>query len=83
VGTGYELRVSIPVGTTASVHLPLMKFSDPELLESGHPLFVNGKPQAVTPGITSIEKIRNDVVCRIGSGDFAFAMGERDQLGSK
>ncbi len=82
VGGGYELRVTVPVGSTAAVHLPLLKLADPELTESGKPVLLNAKPQTGVTGIRSVHVSEHNVVCDIGSGNYVFAMGEREQVTS-
>jgi alpha-L-rhamnosidase len=77
VGTGYELKVAVPAGSVASVHLPLLKLADPEITESGNAVFLSGKPQAGGNGISSIRKLEGNIVCDIGSGTYVFTVGER------
>lgn len=79
-GTGYELRVTIPPGSRATIHLPLLKLSDPALLESGKPLFLDRKTQSNVPGISSVHVFEDTVVCDVGSGSYVFTMGEREQV---
>src|SRR6185437_4928849 len=76
VGTGYELKVSIPAGTTASVHLPLLKLADPEITESGNAVYISGKPQTGLSGFSSVNTLQGNVVCNIGSGTYVFRVGE-------
>ncbi len=76
VGTGYELKVTIPVGTVASVHLPLLKLANPEITETGNAVFLSGKPQAGVTGVSSVRKLEGNVVCDIGSGTYVFTVGE-------
>jgi len=78
IGTGYELKVTIPVGTTASVHLPLLKLADPKITEGGSAVFISGKPQTGVTGISSVRMLHGDVVCDLGSGAYVFRAGERD-----
>ncbi|MGA8027491.1 MAG: family 78 glycoside hydrolase catalytic domain [Bryobacteraceae bacterium] len=80
VGAGYELKIMIPAGSTASVHLPKLKLSDPALLESGKPVWLNGAAQSGITGISSVRVTETDVVCEIGSGTYSFAMTEREQM---
>lgn len=80
VGTGYELRVTVPAGTTATVHLPLLKLSDPALLESGKPVYLKGAPQSGVPGIFSVRVFQDTIICAVGSGSYIFRMGEREQI---
>jgi alpha-L-rhamnosidase len=79
VGPGYELRVTVPVGSTATIRLPVLKLSDPEVMEGGKPVFVNAKPQAGGPGISSVRTIDHNILCEIGSGSYIFTMGEHGQ----
>ncbi len=78
VGNGYRLKVNIPAGTTASVHLPLLKIEDPVITESDKTLFAENKEQpAGDPGITSVHHFHEDVVCELGSGTYTFTVRER------
>lgn len=77
IGTGYELKLTIPVGATASVHLPLLKLADPEIVESGGPVYLGGKPQPRVDGVSSIHMLEDNVVCEIGSGSYVFRVAER------
>ena len=49
VGSGYQLKVMIPTGATASIHLLLLKLSDPMIAESGNVIFAAGKAQPGCP----------------------------------
>ncbi len=75
VGSGYALNVTIPVGATATVHLPKLKLEDPVLLESGHALSAS----ASVPGITQVSAEHDNYVVKIGSGEYVFTVTERDQ----
>lgn len=75
IGSGYGLKITIPVGSTASVHLPMLKLEDPVVLESGHPV----TPTATVPGILHVEASHGDYVLRVGSGSYSFTVTERDQ----
>ena len=79
IGAGYELKITIPVGSAASVHLPLLKLADPEITESGTAVFVSGKPQTGLSGISSVRKMKDTVVCDLGSGTYVFRVGEREE----
>ena len=80
VGTGYQLKIVIPVGSTASVYLPKLKLADPALLESGKPLFLNDTAQTGVAGVSSVRAAEDDIVCELGSGTYVFSVGEREQL---
>ncbi len=84
VGSGYELKVEVPVGSTASVHLPLLKLEDPALMEGGKPVWINRNTvQNGIPGIASIRRRGDNLICQIGSGTYVFTVGEREQLPAK
>jgi alpha-L-rhamnosidase len=75
VGSGYALKITIPVGSTATVHLPKLKLEDPVLLESGHPLSATAR----VPGVVDVTVSPEDYVLKIGSGMYTFSVTERDQ----
>lgn len=78
VGNGYKLKVTIPTGSTASVHLPLLKIADPVVTESGKMIFADNKEQsAADPGIESVHVLHGNVVCELGSGTYTFTVAER------
>lgn len=77
IGSGYALTVTIPVGSTATVHLPRLKLEDPVLNEAGNPLNVG----ATIPGVTNVATQRSDYVVKVGSGTYNFAVTEREQAG--
>jgi hypothetical protein len=70
--------VNVPAGTTASIHLPLLKIEAPVITESDKTIFADNKEQpADDPGITSVHRFHEDVVCELGSGTYAFAVREQ------
>ena len=75
IGSGYALKVAIPVGSTATVYLPRLKLEDPVLMESGHAV----TQQAALPGVSAVETRHDNYVLKIGSGDYTFTLTERDQ----
>ncbi|MBV8809222.1 MAG: family 78 glycoside hydrolase catalytic domain [Acidobacteriaceae bacterium] len=79
IGPGYELKVTVPVGATASVHFQLLKLADPEISETGTPLYRSSKPQIGGNGVSNVHMLEDDVVCDIGSGDYVFRVGERTE----
>ncbi len=76
IGSGYALTITIPVGSTASVYLPMLKLEDPVLLESGKPVAAN----ASVPGVLHATKRRGSYELRVGSGKYIFTLTERDQV---
>ncbi len=75
IGSGYELKVTVPVGSTATVHLPMLKLEDPLLTESGRPV-TRG---ASVPGVTMSRPSHENYVLSVGSGDYTFTVAERNQ----
>jgi alpha-L-rhamnosidase len=75
IGSGYALKITIPVGSTASVHLPVLKMEDPVLLESGHPVTGN----ASIPGLVQYTASHDNYLLQVGSGDYTFTVTERNQ----
>jgi len=59
----FELRVSIPANTTATIHIPARKVS--AVKESGMPL-------ARVPGVKSVRQKGGTAVLRVGSGEYDF-----------
>lgn len=76
IGPGYELKVTIPVGSTATVHLPLLKLEDPAIFESGNPLWLKNLPQGGVTGVSGIRREGQSVLCTAGSGTYVFTMRE-------
>ncbi len=61
-GTVFELETGIPVNTTAVVHVPTA---------SGE-VTVNGKPLEKIPGLSVVSKNKNEIVVKVGSGQYRF-----------
>jgi alpha-L-rhamnosidase len=78
VGGGYELKITIPPGSTATVHLPLLKLAEPEIREGQQVVFSGGKPHSGLTDISSVHIEHEDVVCDIGSGTYVFDVGESE-----
>ncbi len=75
VGTGYELRVTIPVGSTATIHLPLLNLSDPALLESGKPVPLSGTAQSGVGGYLFGAPLRGHHRMRCWIGELRVSRG--------
>jgi alpha-L-rhamnosidase len=73
IDSGYELDISIPVGSTATVHLPQLKLESPVLLESGKPL----SPTTTVDGITQVQTAYGEYLVKAGSGTYKFTVEER------
>jgi alpha-L-rhamnosidase len=73
IGSGYALTITIPVGSTATVHLPKLKLEDPVLLESAQPLSAN----ANVAGILQVGTSHDTYVVKVGSGSYTFTLTER------
>lgn len=76
IGSGYVLKITIPVGSTAAVHLPMLKLEDPVLLESGQPITA----KSTIAGILEVRMSHEDYVLRVGSGNYTFTLNERSSL---
>ena len=72
VDTGYELNVTIPTGTTATVELPKLKLDHPVITESGKPVGVGS--EAKPAGILSAHDAGGSIVLELGSGTYRFAL---------
>lgn len=75
IGSGYAVKITVPVGSTATVHLPLLKLEDPVLLESGKPVTTN----ANISGVVQLTTSKENYVVKVGSGDYTFSVTERGQ----
>ena len=66
----------IPVGSTATVTLPMMGKSSVEVTEGKTTVWSAGKfvPGAAGSGIMGASAVGTDVVLTVGSGAFAFAV---------
>jgi alpha-L-rhamnosidase len=74
MGSGYELNVTIPVGSTATLHMPQLKLESPVLLESGKVL----SPATSADGITQVRTPYGEYVVTAGSGTYKFTVQERE-----
>jgi len=81
LGNGYQLEVSIPTGSTASVHLPLLKLSDPAVREGDSTIFAGGKQQGADEGVLAVHLLHENIVVEIGSGAYTFSVGEQAPAG--
>ena len=70
--TAHELKVMVPVGTTATVELPKHKITNPVITESGKPLVAGALPAAVL-GMT---EAGDHTTLEVGSGNYRFVVSE-------
>jgi alpha-L-rhamnosidase len=74
LGSGYTLNVTVPVGSTATVHLPKLKLEDPVLLEGRTALSGN----VSVPGILQVGSEHSNYVVKVGSGTYEFTVREKE-----
>eukprot|EP01052_Picozoa_sp_SAG31_P038505 SAG31_NODE_5160_length_2708_cov_1.340744_2_plen_236_part_00 len=72
----FTYTVTIPVGSTATVSLPMMGKTAVEVTEGKTSVFANGKfiPAGTESGIMGASIVATDVVLEVGSGTFDFAV---------
>ena len=75
--TGYVLDVSIPVGSTATLYLPLLRLANPVVVESGNTMFAGRAAFVGTPEIRSTRRDGNRIVLEAGSGVYRFSVPEK------
>ena len=80
LGAGYELKINIPIGSEATVYLPVLKLSDLAVIESGKAVYLDGKAQGGVFGVSGFIKQGDRLVGKVGSGRYAFTTVEREQL---
>ena len=73
-GRTLELRVEVPVGATATVHVPA---------ENVHAVTEGGKPLDDVDGVLSVRDAGETVLVKVGSGRYAFASDERMALSGR
>jgi alpha-L-rhamnosidase len=84
LGTGrtrdeFELAVTIPGNTTATVRIPTLGGEKVRVRESGKSIWNNGNRTRLNhPGIDAIERTDDRIVVEVGSGEYQF---ELEQLG--
>lgn len=67
-----RLDVTIPVGSTAEVHLPALNLRDVTVEESGRPVWKGGAFQSGVPGVTAGRETSTEVILEVGSGNYVF-----------
>jgi alpha-L-rhamnosidase len=77
IGGGYRLKITIPVGSTAQVYLPLLKLSNPEIKESGTTIFTSGNAANGDAGVSTPQVKGGTALCTVGSGTYEFLVQER------
>ena len=72
----FKYDVTIPVGATADVHVPLMGMEDAHVTESDAAVWADGKFVAGAKGVRSVvpQPAAGTVVAQVGSGSYSFAV---------
>ena len=73
-GRTLELRVDVPVGAVATVHVPA---------ENVHAVTEGGEPLDEAEGVLSVSDAGDTVLVKVGSGRYAFASDERMALAGR
>ena len=73
-GRTLELRVDVPVGSLATVHVPA---------ENVHAVTESGEPLDEAEGVLSVSDAGDTVLVKVGSGRYAFAADERMALSGR
>jgi alpha-L-rhamnosidase len=71
---GLHLEVTVPVNTTATVHLPKLGHERVVVTESGRPIAGTSREWQDTAGITALAHNGSDVILRVGSGIYRFRL---------
>jgi len=74
MAAGYSLKVTIPVGASASIFFPKLEFANPTIVEGGKTIWQNGAYQAGDAGISAMAASGSDVMATVGSGVYSFAV---------
>lgn len=74
VNGGLALSATVPVNTTAEIHLPLQSLPNPVITEGGVEIWNSGVPTGSVPGVSFSEIDGDFIVFQVGSGDYLFAV---------
>jgi alpha-L-rhamnosidase len=67
-----DMKVAIPAGTTARVHVPTLDFKGVKITDGAKTIWQDGKFTSGVPGITAAEKAKDAIVFDVGSGKYEF-----------
>lgn len=67
-----RIQVSVPVGSTAEIHIPKLGLNGIRINESGREIWADGKFEPGSPGVVGAEETPNTIVIQIGSGRYVF-----------
>lgn len=71
----FQYNVTVPVGSTANVHLPFMGRQSPRVVEgAASTVWQNGAYVSGTPGVFGASATSSEIVVEVGSGSFAFSV---------
>jgi alpha-L-rhamnosidase len=69
-----SLDVTIPVNSQAEIHIPMLRWENVTLKESGKQIYDGQKFLTGEKGIRMVEQTKNEVVVKIGSGRYHFEL---------
>jgi len=71
-----RLEVTVPVGSTAEIHLPTLRIQDVTVEESGRPVWKEGAFVPGAPGLTGARRAGPSIVFEASSGTYVFEAHE-------
>jgi alpha-L-rhamnosidase len=71
-GDSLRMEVTVPIGSTAEIHIPKFGLRDVVVEESGRPVWKNGAFQAGVSGLTAAREADGAVILEAGSGVYFF-----------
>jgi alpha-L-rhamnosidase len=73
-GNTLTYHARVPVGTTATIQLPLLGGAQSTVLEDGRTIFVGGRRAQADPGLTTGKATDQALTLTAGSGDYTFTV---------
>lgn len=74
LGNTLTYHATVPIGSTATIDLPLLRGSGSTVRESGRPVWVAGHRAAVDPGLSVGTADADSLRLTAGSGDYTFTV---------
>jgi len=71
-GDTLRLEITVPVGSTAEVHVPKLGLNNVQVDEGGRAVWKGGKFEAGATGVTAAKEVGGSVVVEVGSGSYVF-----------